>query len=148
MQKMRYRHFLRWIVYYCVCIQHDIDKSQMAFIELCKTLRTNSGLRAINSCLHVFWPQLCNGNICAVSCVLTPQTLEFGPTHIFTQIYAPGPLSGLDYSWWEARAPWKPLMCPFCCAFRSIQMLCYQHQTPQPVFLIRLAEQIFGWYSD
>jgi len=28
-------HFLRWIVYYCVCIQHDIDKSQISFIELC-----------------------------------------------------------------------------------------------------------------
>jgi len=40
-------HFLRWIVYYCVCIQHDIDRSQISFIELCKTLRTNSGLRAI-----------------------------------------------------------------------------------------------------
>ena len=36
-------HFLRWIVYYCVCIQHDVDKSQIAFIELRKTLRTNSG---------------------------------------------------------------------------------------------------------
>jgi len=62
-------HFLRWIVYYCVCIQHGIDKSQISFIELCKTLRTNSGLRAINSCLHLFWPQLCNRNICAVSYV-------------------------------------------------------------------------------
>ena len=59
-------HFLRWIVYYCVCIQHDIDKSQISFTELCKTLRTNSGLRAINSCLHLFWPQLCKRNICAV----------------------------------------------------------------------------------
>jgi len=42
---------------------------------LCKTLRTNSGLRAINSCLHLFWPQLCNRNICAVyyvyACVWT-----------------------------------------------------------------------------
>jgi len=61
-------HFLRWIVYNCVCIQHDIDKSQISFIELglCKTLRTNSGLRArppIKSCLHLFWPQLCNRNI-------------------------------------------------------------------------------------
>ena len=27
-------HFLKWIVYYCVCIQHDIDKSQISFIEL------------------------------------------------------------------------------------------------------------------
>ena len=26
-------------------------------------------LRAINSCLHLFWPQLCKKNICAVSCV-------------------------------------------------------------------------------
>ena len=49
-------HFL--IVYYCVCIQHDIDKSQLSFIELCKTLRTNSGLMAVNSCLHLFSPQL------------------------------------------------------------------------------------------
>jgi len=59
-------------VYYCVCIQHDIDKSQISLIELCKTLRTNSGLRAINSCLHLLWPQmsqLCNRNICAVSYV-------------------------------------------------------------------------------
>jgi len=40
-------HFLRWIVYYCVCIQHDIDKSQISFDELCKTLRMNSDLRAI-----------------------------------------------------------------------------------------------------
>ena len=31
----------------CVCIQHDIDKSQLSFIELCKTLRTNSGSRDI-----------------------------------------------------------------------------------------------------
>jgi len=54
---------LRWVVYYWVCIQHDIDKSQISLIELCKTLRTNSGLRAINSCLHLFWPQLCNRNI-------------------------------------------------------------------------------------
>ena len=53
-------NFLRWIVYYCVCIQHDIDRSPISFIELCKTLRTNCGLRAINSCLHLFWPQLCN----------------------------------------------------------------------------------------
>ena len=27
-------HFLRPIIYYCVCIQHDIDKSQISFIEL------------------------------------------------------------------------------------------------------------------
>jgi len=47
-------HFLTWVVYYCVCIQHDIDKSQVSFIELCKTLRTNSGLRANNSCIHLF----------------------------------------------------------------------------------------------
>jgi len=26
---------LRWIVYYPICIQHDIDKSQISFIELC-----------------------------------------------------------------------------------------------------------------
>ena len=69
-------HFLRWIVYYCVCIQHDIDKSQISFIELCKTLRTNSGLRAINSCLHLFWPHLCNRNICAVSYVLRLWSLD------------------------------------------------------------------------
>jgi len=90
-------HFLRWIVYYCVCIQHDIDKSQISFIELYKTSRTNSGLRAINSCLHLFWPQLCKA--CWVNIVLWRQNLndfhftsrlEFGPTHIFTQIYAPG----------------------------------------------------------
>ena len=48
-------HFLRWIVYYCVSIQNDIDKSQISLIELCKTLRTNSGLRAVNSCRHLFW---------------------------------------------------------------------------------------------
>jgi len=47
-------HILRLVVYYCVCIQHDTDKSQISFTELCKTLRTNSGLRAINSCLHLF----------------------------------------------------------------------------------------------
>ena len=87
-------HFLRWIVYYCVCIQHGIDKSQISFIELCKTLRTNSGLRPINSCLHLFWPKLCNRNICTVSYVYAcvseqnlkfsfhQQTVEFGPTHI------------------------------------------------------------------
>ena len=72
-------HFLRWIVYYCVCIQHDIDKSQISFTELCKTLRTNSGLRAINSCcLHVFWPQLClcNRSICAVSYILRLRSLD------------------------------------------------------------------------
>jgi len=69
-------HFLRRIVYYCVCIQYDVDKSQISFIELCKTLRTNSGLRAINSCLHVFWPQLCNRNICAVSYVLRLWSLD------------------------------------------------------------------------
>jgi len=90
-------HFLRWIVYYCVCIQHDIDKSQISFIELCKkTLRTNSGLRAINSCLHFLRQQLCKA--CRVNIVLWQQnlkfsfhqqTVEFGPTHIFTQIYAP-----------------------------------------------------------
>jgi len=89
-------HFLRWIVYYCVCIQHDIDISQISFTELCKTLRTNSGLRAINSCLHLFWPQLCKA--CWVNIVLWQQnlkflfhqqTVEFGPTHIFTRIYAP-----------------------------------------------------------
>jgi len=57
-------HFLRWIVYYCVCIQHDSDKSQLSFIELCKTLRTNSGLMAINSCLHLFSPQLCRLTEC------------------------------------------------------------------------------------
>ena len=66
-------HFLRWIVYYCVCIQHDIDKSQISFIELCETLRTNSGLRAINSCLHLFWPQLCNRNICNKHCFVTAE---------------------------------------------------------------------------
>ena len=66
-------HFLRWIVYYCICIQHDIDKSQISFIELCKTLRTNSGLRAINSCLHLFWPQLCKP--CWVNIVLWQQNL-------------------------------------------------------------------------
>jgi len=60
-------HFLSWIVYYCV--RHDIDKSQISFIELRKIFRTNSGLRAISSCLHLFWPQLCNRNICAVSYV-------------------------------------------------------------------------------
>jgi len=90
-------HFLRWIVYYCVCIQHDIDKSQISFTELCKTSRTNSGLRAINSCLHLFWPHLCKA--CWVNIVLWQQnlkfsfhqqTVEFGPTRIFTQIYAPG----------------------------------------------------------
>ena len=69
-------HFLRWIVYYCVCIQHDIDESQISFIELCKTLRTNSGLGAINSCLHVFWPRLCNRNVCAVSYVLRLWSLD------------------------------------------------------------------------
>jgi len=51
-------HFLRWTVYYCVCIQHDIDKSQISFTELCKTFRTNSGLRGIDSCLHLFWPSI------------------------------------------------------------------------------------------
>ena len=40
-------HPLFEIVYYCVSIQHDIDKSQISFIELCKTLRMHSGLRAI-----------------------------------------------------------------------------------------------------
>ena len=89
-------HFLRWTVYYCVCIQHDIDKSQISFTELCKTSRTNSGLRAISSCLHLFWPQLCKA--CWVNVVLWQQnlkfsfhqqTVEFGPTHIFTQIYTP-----------------------------------------------------------
>jgi len=68
-------HFLRWIVYYCVCIQHHIDKSQISFTELRKTFRTNSGLRAINSCLHLFWLQLCNRNICAVSYVYLPSVL-------------------------------------------------------------------------
>ena len=89
-------HFLRWIVYYCVCIQHDIDKSQISFIELCKTLRTNSGLRAINSCLHLFWPELCKAywvNIDwwqqNVKFSFHQQTVEFGSAHIFTQIYAP-----------------------------------------------------------
>jgi len=82
-------HFLWWIVYYCVCIQHDIDKSQISFIELRKTLRTNSGLRAVNSCLHLFWAQLCNRNVCAVSYVYACVWLELGPTHIFTQIYTP-----------------------------------------------------------
>ena len=90
-------HFLRWIVCYCVCIQHDIDKSQISFIELRKTLTTNSGLRAINSCLYLFWPQLCKA--CWINIVLRQrnlkfsfhqQTVEFGPTHIFTQIYTPG----------------------------------------------------------
>ena len=87
-------HFLRLVVYFCVCIQHDIDKSQISSIELCKTLRTNSGLRAINSCLHLFWPQLCKA--CWVNIVLWQQnlkfsfhqqTVEFGPTHIFTHIF-------------------------------------------------------------
>ena len=89
-------HFLRWIVYYCVCIQHDIDKSQISFIELCKTLRTNSGLRAINSCLHLFWPELCKAywvNIDwwqqNVKFSFHQQTVQFGSAHIFTQIYAP-----------------------------------------------------------
>ena len=92
-------HFLRWIVYYCVCIQHDIDKSQISFTELCKTLRTNSGLRAINSCLHLFWPQLLLllTRLVSVNIVLWQQklkfsfhqqTVEFGLTRIFTQIYA------------------------------------------------------------
>jgi len=67
-------HFLRWIVYYCVSIQHDVAKSQISFIELCKTLRTNSGLRAINSCLHLFWPQLCKA--CWVNIVLWQQNLK------------------------------------------------------------------------
>ena len=44
-------HFLRWIVNNCVCIY--IDKSQMSFIELCKTLTKNSGLRAVNSFLRL-----------------------------------------------------------------------------------------------
>ena len=78
-------HFLRWIVYYCVCIQHDIDKSQLglSFIELCKTLRRNSGLRATNSCLHLFWPQLCNRNI------ISPADCGVWTHPHFTQIYAP-----------------------------------------------------------
>jgi len=84
-------HFFRWIVYHCVCIQHDIDKSPISFTELCKSLRTNSGLRAINSCLLT--------TLVSVNIVLWQQnlkfsfhqrTVEFGPTHIFTQIYAPG----------------------------------------------------------
>jgi len=107
-------HFLRWIVYYCVCIQHDIDKSQISFIELCKTLRTNNGLRAINSCLHLFWPQLCKA--CWVKhCFVTAefkifisrfhqQTVEFGPTHIFTQIYAPA--SRIVYAVWLKLQDW------------------------------------------
>ena len=90
-------HFSRRIVYYCVCIQHDIDKSQISFIELCKTLRTNSGLRAINSCLHLFWPHLCKA--CWVNVVLWQQNLKFSlhqqtvefwtHPHFYTDLYAP-----------------------------------------------------------
>ena len=32
---VRTHPLLRRIVYYCVCIQHDIDKSQISSIELC-----------------------------------------------------------------------------------------------------------------
>ena len=57
-------HLLRWIVYYCVCIQHDIDKSQISFIELCTTLRTNSGLRAIIADCGVLTHPHCYTDLC------------------------------------------------------------------------------------
>jgi len=101
-------HFLRWIVYYCICIQQDIDKSQISFIELCKTLRTNSDLRAINSCLHLFWPQLCNRNICAVSyvyacvCFVTADYGVWTHPHFYTDL-CPCPLvfssSKIMFTW-------------------------------------------------
>ena len=47
---------------------------QKSNIIRCKTLRTNSGLRAINSCLHLFWPQLCKA--CWVNIVLWHQNLK------------------------------------------------------------------------
>jgi len=93
-------HFLRRIVYYCVCIQHDIDKSQISFIELCKTLRTNSGLKAINQ--DMYWivrHTIYKACLSSLDIVLWQQnlqfsfhqqTVEFAPTQIFTQIYAPG----------------------------------------------------------
>ena len=90
-------HFLRWIVYYCVCIQHDTDKSQISFIELCKTLRMNSGLRAINSCLHLFWRQLCNRNICAVSCVYACVWLALS-THFTSRLWSLDPPTFLHRS--------------------------------------------------
>ena len=89
-------HFLRWIVYYCVCIQHDIDKSQISFTELCKSLRTNSGLSAINMQLSTFilTPIMKQKYLrCFLYvCVLWQQNLKFpfhqktveiGPTNIF-----------------------------------------------------------------
>ena len=91
-------HFFSWIVYYCVCIQHDIDKSQISFTEVCKTLRTNSGLRAINSCLHLFWPQLCTYKACfskhrfvtaEFKIFISPADCGVWTDPHFPQIYAP-----------------------------------------------------------
>ena len=91
-------HLLRWIVYYCVCIQHDVDKSQISFTELCKTLRTNSALTSLKGYwqLSTFILLLLTRPV-SVNIVLwqqnlkfsfQQQTVEFGPTHIFTQIYS------------------------------------------------------------
>ena len=60
-------HFLRWIVNNGVCIQHYIDKSQMSFIELCKTLTKNSGLRAVNSFLRLRGLLSCFSKHCFVT---------------------------------------------------------------------------------
>jgi len=60
-------HFLRWFVNYCVCIQHYVDKSQMSFIELSKTLRKNSGLRAVNSFLRLQGLLSCFSEHCFVT---------------------------------------------------------------------------------
>jgi len=72
-------HFLRWTVYYCVCIQHDIDKSQIWLIELCIELLLLTRLVSVNTVLR-------QQNL---KFSFRQQTVEFGPTHIFTQIYAP-----------------------------------------------------------
>jgi len=68
-------HFLRWIVYYCVCIQHDVDKSQISFIELCKTSRTNSGLRAIIADCGVWTHPHFYTDLCAPDCGIVHLTV-------------------------------------------------------------------------
>ena len=56
-----------------------MDKSQISFTELCIELLLLTRLDSVNI---VLWQQ-------NVKFSFHQQTVEFGPTHIFTQIYAP-----------------------------------------------------------
>ena len=81
-------HFLRWIVYYCVCIQHDIDNAAWWLDELMGNGLLVSFSQYGNQ--DMYWLLLLT-RLVSVNIVLWQQnlkfsfhqqTVEFGPTHI------------------------------------------------------------------